>query len=79
MKTHIVLDLQYNPEISQKCFDGTLLECENWVLSQNEKSRYTIVPMSDEERWAHPDNAFEIKQAELCRQAYLNLIKNKVN
>ncbi len=79
MKTHKVLDLQYHPEISQTCFDGSLLECENWILSQNEQSRYTIIPMSDEEKWAHPDNAFEIKQSELCWQAYRDLIKNKVN
>lgn len=56
-KTHTVLDTFYTPEEGQECFDGTLLECQNFVSEQHESCYgYIIVPMTKKEIENHPDN-----------------------
>lgn len=56
-KTHKVLDLVYTPEEGQECFDGTRVECENFVSEQGDTHfTYKIVPMSQQEIETHPDN-----------------------
>jgi hypothetical protein len=60
MKTHQVLDLHYLPEEGQGCFDGTKKECEDFAATQRPHFMYKVVPLTDEEIKAHPDNQGEL-------------------
>ena len=67
MKTHKVLDLVYTVEEGQDCFDGTLQECNDFVMLQPNNLMYKVVPMTAEEIESHPDNKsskpkFEVKK-----------------
>jgi len=56
MKTHVVLDFHYHEDEGQQCFDGTKVECEEFAAKQTPHFMYKVVPMTEDEIDAHPDN-----------------------